>query len=269
MTPREVAHFDTFGFVVLRGAIDPAPLVAEVEASLPRDRMTTELVVAQYAPTMTARTPTSLDLLDRFAPLAERLSGGPVCPLRAKAVRYHGETAWHRDSDHDVTSVGFLAYLDPLDAESGALRVLPGSHRPEHAARIASFVEGEPLPVDALPGIPLATRPGDVIVLDEHLWHASARGSTRRQWRVDYFVAPRDARERAALGAYLDDTFPPTWDGKYDPDVSPSYDADWHRSGRHAVGVLRDLGVYERASRQEDFMREVRRGRAAEGTRGV
>jgi ectoine hydroxylase-related dioxygenase (phytanoyl-CoA dioxygenase family) len=37
----------------------------------------------------------------------------------------------HTESNSTLTSVGFLAYLEPVGAESGALRVLPGSHHPQ------------------------------------------------------------------------------------------------------------------------------------------
>jgi hypothetical protein len=52
------------------------------------------------------RTPVSVALLDRFAPAAATLLGGPVLPVRTKVVEYHGEATWHRDSDLDFASVG-------------------------------------------------------------------------------------------------------------------------------------------------------------------
>ena len=110
----------------------------------------------QYVPMMTAETPVSLSLLDRAGTVAAALFGGPVLPTRAKGVRYFGDTPWHTDSDSPLTSVGFLAYLEPVGAESGALRVLPGSHHPQLGDAIRAL---EP-PASQLRGCPtMSSRP--------------------------------------------------------------------------------------------------------------
>src|SRR5262249_35930230 len=83
-------------------------------------------------------------------PVATTLLGGPVLPTRAKGVLYGGDTPWHADSAFAVASVGFAAYLEPLRAETGALRVLPGSHR-------GDFTEALPAPGAAR--VPARARP--------------------------------------------------------------------------------------------------------------
>lgn len=260
MTPEELQHFRAFGFVVLRGAVDGAKLRDEVISVLPSaPPTTTGVALVQYAPMMTNRTPESLALLDRFEPAARELCGGDVFPLRVKGMRYFGETGWHVDSERPIASVGFAAYLDPLDGDTGALRVLPGSHTGSYAKAVAEHVARTAArDAFALPGVPLSTNPGDVIVFDEHLWHASARGNERLQWRVDYVRMPTSDEGRAITRAYLEDTFPPDWDGGYDAGRNPSYGPDWQSSGRAAVEKLRALGVYELARRQEDFMKKNR-----------
>src|SRR5262249_34191248 len=154
----------------------------------------------RYVPMMCARTPTSLSLLDRFETFAATLLDGPVVPLRAKGMRYTGDTAWHRDSESALPSVGFAAYLDPLRDETGALRVLPGSHHRQPGDQVAAWLatSDAPAAVDAVPGSPISTDPGDVIAFDEHLFHASAGGAARLQWRVDYLLAPRSPQDEAA-----------------------------------------------------------------------
>src|SRR5262245_21722905 len=134
----DVPHFQTFGFVVLRGAFDPRPLAAEIDRVM-RDGLVSSTFSSdapgdgkirfRYVPMMSAETPVSWSLLDQLAPVAVTLLGGPVLPTRAKGVLYGGDTPWHADSAFAVASVGFAAYLEPLRAETGALRVLPGSHR--------------------------------------------------------------------------------------------------------------------------------------------
>jgi hypothetical protein len=199
---------------------------------------------------MSAETPVSLSLLDRLEAVAVTLLGGPVLPTRAKAVVYGGDTEWHVDSASPVQSLGCAAYLELLGAESGALRVLPGSHRGELAARLRRLgAIGAPAP--ALPGHVVATEPGDVIVFDEHLFHASAGGGIRRQWRLDYVRDPVGAEDEEHTRAYFRSIYPPDWDGGYDVETFPSYGSAWLGSGRPSVMRLGALGVYELAAIQE------------------
>jgi len=256
----DVEHFRAFGFVVLRGALDAEALAAELDRALAVGSTAargTGVARVEYVPMMVAGTPQSLFLLDRFEAAAALLLDGPVVPIRAKGVRYHGSTAWHADSsDAIVRSLGFAAYLEPLDASTGALRVVPGSHRADFGAAVRDFLAGGAgTTIDSLPGVSIVTRPGDVIVFDEHLVHASAGGSVRRQWRVDYAAEPRSAADEAALRSYLARIFPPDWDGGYDVDRFPSYGSEWLASGRPAVERLRRLGAYELASVQEEYAR--------------
>ena len=267
VTDADAAHLRTFGFVVLPGAIDPGPLAAELDAAL-RDGARAGFAVnggpgvsGAYVPMMVERTPVSLGLLDRFAADAEALVDRPVLPLRAKGVRYAADASWHRDSELPVTSIGFAAYLEPLDAATGALRVLPGSHHATYGDVVGSHVaDGDPggVPAPAFPGLPLATEPGDVIVFDEHLFHASAGGRHRRQWRVDYVVDPVGADEEAAVRRWFADTYPPDWDGGYDVDAFPTYGPAWLASGRPWLARLDELGAHAASAAEEDGVRRRR-----------
>jgi hypothetical protein len=231
----------TAGFVVIPQFFDAAPLAEEIDQVMRRG-LTSEDVTEysginfQYVPMMTAETPVSLSLLDRAGVLAEAMLGGPVLPTRAKAVRYFGNTPWHRDSDSPVTSIGFIAYFETLHAENGALRVRPGSHR--------KLTQAEHV---------IETEPGDLIVIDEHLFHSSNGGEVRRQWRVDYLRVPMNADEERDTKAFFESLYPPDWDGSYDVDRYPSYGRDWRDSGRPSAIQLEKLGVYEMAARQEAF----------------
>jgi hypothetical protein len=251
----DIAGFRTFGFVVLRRAFDPDALGAEIDWVLVQASRPAPARRFRYAPMMTAETPVSLALLDRLEAIAAALLGGAVLPTRAKGVLYHGNTPWHADSDARVASLGCAAYLEPLAAESGALRVLPGSHRDEYGKALRALGAAG-APADSLPGHVIATEPGDVIVLDEHLFHASAGGGARRQWRVDYVRDPSGAEAERDTRAYFEDIYPPDWDGGYDVDRFPSYGADWLRSGRPSVDRLKALGVYALAEAQEARARQ-------------
>jgi phytanoyl-CoA dioxygenase PhyH len=169
MDESEIKHFQAFGFVVFRNAFNAGPLRDEVDRALDagcRRSTGTGVAEVQYLPMMSPRTPCSLSLLDRFETAAAALVGGPVLPVRAKGIRYVGSTPWHTDSSRPVASIGLAAYLDRLNGENGALRVLPGSHRGEYgsivAAYLASVAPGaavESFPAVALPTSPAMSSP--------------------------------------------------------------------------------------------------------------
>ena len=233
----------TAGFVVIPQFFNPDSLAEEIDQVM-RRAFSSECVTEynginfQYVPMMTAGTPVSLSLLDRAGVLAEAMLDRPVLPTRAKAVRYFGNTPWHRDSDSPVTSIGFMAYCETLHAENGALRVRPGSHR--------ELTEAEHI---------IESQPGDLIVIDEHLFHSSYGGAVRQQWRVDYLRVPTNADEERNTKGYFENLYPPDWDGSYDVDRYPSYGPDWRNSGRSSVAQLERLGVYDLAAKQEAFTR--------------
>lgn len=252
LSPDDLARFRKLGFVVLARAFDPGALSAEIDRALGqpfrapfRAAVGEGAVTGRYVPMQSARTPASTALIAALEPTAALLLGGRVLPVRAKGVLYFGETPWHRDSEHDVPSVGLAAYLEPLRAASGALRVRPGTHRTS-ARDVAAEPEAE---------IVVETEPGDVIAFDEHLLHASFGGDNRRQWRVDFVGDPVGAEQEARVRAYFGAIFRPDWDGGYDVDAYPSYGPDWMASGRPWVARLAQLGVYDAAAAEEAFAR--------------
>ena len=230
------AEFERDGFVTLPRALDAGPLKAELINALElgtRRAMATGVARVQYVPMMHPRsTPVSLALLHHFQALAAEALGGSVLPVRAKGMRYFGDTSWHVDSSRPVASVGFLAYLEPLTAGQGALRVRPGSHRGMPSAEVA-----------------IETQPGEVIVFDEHLQHASSGGGQRHQWRVDFVREPRSAQEEEEVRAYFAAIFPADWDGGVDVEAFPSYPSGWAPAGHRGAARLGELGVYALAAR--------------------
>jgi hypothetical protein len=259
LTADGIAHFRAFGFQVLRDCFDAAALSDEVNRTLDDGvRSSFQVDVAagisfSYVPMMCERTPLSLSLLDAFADTAAALLDRSVLPVRAKATRYAAGAGWHRDSDLDMPSVGFLAYLEPLRADSGALRVLPGSHQPGFGAAVAQYLDersatGVEPDFTSLPGLAVETDPGDMIVFEEHIYHGSVGGSDRRQWRVDYLPDPTGDQEETLARRYLEQIFPLDWAVGYDPQRYPSYGEQWIRSGRPSASRLGELGVYARAA---------------------
>ena len=237
----------TLGFEVLRGFADAQPLVAEFDVCM-RDaftggdsRMNAGVTGNdfRYVPTMCERTPCALALLRRLAVVASEKLDAPVLPGRAKAITYQGSTKWHRDSELALSSIGFAFYLEPLTPETGALRVVPGSHVDEDAA------------LDDAVALP--TVPGDAIMFDERLYHASSGGLLRRQWRVD-FVADCPGtddllRESFARQLTVGWTAAATFVGH------PSYGPHWRSLDARWNARLDALGAYAAAEAEESAIR--------------
>jgi Phytanoyl-CoA dioxygenase (PhyH) len=115
---------------------------------------------------------------------------------------------WHQDWwcwDHPATfepeppQVAVLCYLEPTTAETGALRVLPGSHRQStslHAALREADALGDEIPLehpamsDQEEQVTVAVEAGDAVAIDYRLLHGTHpnRGGRRRSCLILNFV---------------------------------------------------------------------------------
>jgi hypothetical protein len=100
---------------------------------------------------------------------------------------YTGDTRWHSDGYHDVGKYLKVAfYLDPVERNSGCLRVIPGSHQLDvarnwDARRARESLELWGIEQSEVPSIALESRPGDVVAFNHNLMHAAFGGSHRRR----------------------------------------------------------------------------------------
>ncbi len=101
---------------------------------------------------------------------------------------YRGDTSWHHDENWGqlfATKTAF--YLNPLTRDTGAVRLIPGSHRPDHFVRqeqidVSNSLELFGTPLTEFPGsIAVETHPSDIVIFNHDLYHASFGGGTRRQ----------------------------------------------------------------------------------------
>jgi hypothetical protein len=146
-------------------------------------------------------TPVSLGLVDLLAAPAAQLLDRAVLPGRAKCVRYTGSSGWHRDREIAIPSMSFVTYLAPLDANSGALRVFPRSHR-ETASPATDELALETVRARSTTrsrGAGLMTRPPTTGRSDHAQTHAgpfrrsAARGSSDRERSTSSGDASRGA----------------------------------------------------------------------------
>ena len=107
---------------------------------------------------------------------------------------YVGDTRWHSDgfARTKYRFLKFAFYLDPVTAESGCLRVIPGSHhrrdgyanelhRLMSTSRVDQTEEAFGVSGPEVPAVALETQPGDLIMFNQDLKHASYGGGTRRR----------------------------------------------------------------------------------------
>lgn len=158
-TNQKIAHFRAFGFVVLRGPLDEpetAQLTAEVRNSLitaygglgtDHDPNGTGGIRGDYLPLSVDDAPLSQALMaddPRLYQGAVELIGGPSVPTVPVATCLTTNAGWHSDDGTDVGGVKFLAYLEPRNADTGALRVIAGSQDPGFADRLRQYGRLDP-----------------------------------------------------------------------------------------------------------------------------
>jgi Phytanoyl-CoA dioxygenase (PhyH) len=207
LTHQQILHFRTFGFVTLPGLLTPdetATLRAEVTAAIadafgPVRAEPDHLggISGDYLPLASERAPFTLSLIadDRrtFGASAELL-GVPTVPSIGIATRFRGDSTWHTRQGPDVGGVTFWADLEPRTAETGALRVIPGSHLPEFERCLWEYCGAEPATSGFeswdWPHVVVETAAGDVVAVHEHLRQCAQGGTPRLSWTISYFPWP-------------------------------------------------------------------------------
>lgn len=204
MNQEQADFFESFGYVVIRQLFDTNDLAvlarefhAGLDAQYPADR--NDGAERLWTRLTDEDTPFAASLMEdrRFLGPAQRLCGPDVLGIGIDVNRYIGNTGWHPDTaDENQVAVKFIFYLDAVDADTGALRVIPASHLLRGAER-RDFAQA--VSARALTDVPcqaVATKPGDVIAFDIRTWHASYGGTdNRRAWNLDYFANPKSAEQ--------------------------------------------------------------------------
>jgi hypothetical protein len=199
LTPAHHAHFNTFGFLAFPGLLaDRAEAIsAEFEAlwarrggghaGRPHDG-TARSALVQFLD----QSEYLCSLLDdpRVHDIAASLLGDDFNYMGSDGNFYVGDTRWHSDGyggRGGLRHIKIAFYLDPLTRATGALRVIPGSHRVgepfadrvEREIRESETVWGVAGP--DVPALALETQLGDVVVFNHDLKHSAWGGSQRRR----------------------------------------------------------------------------------------
>ena len=257
LTEQQVVHFSTFGFLVFRQMFSPDELKiihAEFDQALESAyRHAPFNGTKRHWVTMMGReTPFFASLLEdpRFCDVAEQLYGEDALGVITDANRYVGDSAWHPDTGslHQY-GVKFAYYLDPVGAESGALRVIPGSHKNPLHSEVAEYL-GKSGGIRDVPGYVCESEPGDVVAFDLRLWHGSCGGSNdRRMCTTVYYNNPKTPEEEEVTRKQAANT--PGFLAYFDRPDDPLYDPHWvaNQEGspkrQRWIDRLRELGFFE------------------------
>jgi hypothetical protein len=207
LTHQQILHFRTFGYVTLRGLLTPA------EAATLRREVTGALTDAfgaiaagpddlggisgDYLPLAVNRAPFSLALIaddPRTFLSSSQLLGRPTVPSAGIATRFAGDSAWHTRQGPDAGGVTLWADLEPRTAQTGALRLIPGSHLREFERQLRAYRAAEPAASGfghwVWPHVVVETEPGDVVAFHAHLMNCAQGGTPRLSWTIDYLPWP-------------------------------------------------------------------------------
>lgn len=204
LTEQQLAYIDTFGFLSFPGLLnDKIDAISEAFEALwashggghdgkPHDGTARSCIV----PFMDQSEYLS-SLLDdeRVNGIFKSLMGDDYVYIGSDGNFYVGNTGWHSDTDWSGKSRGkpprvfykMAFYLDPLTRDTGALRVIPGSHKYGDAYAEA-LQNGTRTPEQQwgisgaeVPAVALETQPGDVLVFNQTTKHSAWGGSKRRR----------------------------------------------------------------------------------------
>ena len=202
LTEQELARMDIFGFLVFPGLLSDRidRIVEEFEATFanpggyykPHDGTARSCILP-----FIDQTEYLASLIDdpRIDGIFTSLLGDDYNYLGSDGNFYVGSTGWHSDTDWSGRMRGkpprtfykMALYLDPVSATTGALRVIPGSHRyPDGFAQALQLALSNPqetlgLTGDRVPAIALESNPGDVVVFNQTTKHSSWGGNSRRR----------------------------------------------------------------------------------------
>lgn len=199
LTPQQLAQFDIFGYLGFPGLLaDKADAIIDAFGAVwdmhggghngkPHDGKARSVVVqfldqSEYLCT----------LLDdpRIHDIAASILGDDFNYMGSDGNFYVGDTRWHSDGyggRGGLKHIKIAFYLDPLTRDTGALRVIPGSHRigdvfSEQLQRDAAKSEDVwGISGNQVPALALETQPGDVLVFNHDIKHSAWGGSTHRR----------------------------------------------------------------------------------------
>lgn len=214
LTDGQKRFFEDFGYLVLRQflANDIGWITEEFEAVF-RERQT------KHVGTQRSCIVPFIDQRERLCTLLDHpgihqvlcdLLGDDFNYLAGDGNFYTGDTGWHPDGEHErglYLKAAF--YLDPLTRDTGALRVIPGTHRKQafegtRVRKAGGCKQHWGIEQKDVPCVALESTPGDLVIFNHNLMHSSVGGSQRRRmFTMNCGRRARTTEEIADLEAYI------------------------------------------------------------------
>ena len=221
LSEQQIHQFHTFGYLLLRDVFsvdEVQKLNTEFDAKLTttsggksKGKKSERMSWSSLGPD----TPFTSSLIEdsRITSIVDSLFAHEYFGISCNASSLVGETNWHPDADNqNMHGLKVVSYLQSLNGESGALRVIPGSHlnsfhndikkiemhEPEHdgLTQTATVTDsGLGLEIDEVPACACTVNPGDLVVFDFRIWHASSGGSDDRRMISMIFIKDADTPE--------------------------------------------------------------------------
>jgi len=199
ITPQHRSFFTTFGYLSLPGLLSEeiSWITAAFMQAMQEERTHHDLVKRSSARACLERSDVLCRILDlpQIDAVISSLLGPDWNYYSSDGNLYSGDTSWHSDSDWCFgTCIKVPLYFDEIDAGSGALRVIPGSHR--RGPGVWTAVEaGNSQQLFGIPGaeVPCVVppcRPGDFVAIDTNIMHASFGGGPSRRMLALQFWSP-------------------------------------------------------------------------------
>lgn len=221
LTPEQIAHFETFGFLFMRQVFSSEEIEKiTLEAEILWEENRRSEAVSKNGISMDAfveRSPLLTELVDddRIFHSVEQLLGSDFVWVGSEGNvtknadhRWHSDRkCWRKEEEEDITyrRIKIMLYLDPVTKDTGCLRIIPGSHRmPFHQELGAQEKDAQSQPFGALgedlPCHPLESEPGDVVLFNHCLFHSIYGGwDGRRIIALKFAAMPTTERQLNAL----------------------------------------------------------------------
>ena len=218
LTQAQVGYFNAFGVLILRNVLsveEVHKLNAEFDAKLATTtdaKSKAEKSLSMSWPNLGPDTPFTGSLLEdsRIIEIVDSIYTDGFYGISCNASSKSGDTAWHPDSNfRRMHGIKVVTYLQPLNGNNGALRVIPGSHsyplhddikqievrKPKHdglerdtKVTNADSDSDTGFDICEVPAFICSVNPGDIIVFDFRVWHASTGGSNDRRMLSMIFI---------------------------------------------------------------------------------
>ena len=213
LSTQQVKHFDTFGFLVLPKLFTADEILlmkAEAKDIFYEARGNKPFTGDKWEavqPFFERRSFLSkLPADNRIYGIGLDLCGPDFILSVTEGNLQKGNTPWHGElaTKNAPFGIKIAFYTDPLTQNTGALRVIPGSHTGRNTDKFnllrqrtddPDFMPFGIRPED-IPCYALESQPGDVIVFTESTLHSSFGGASgRHQHAINFISQPQNAKE--------------------------------------------------------------------------